>query len=66
MRIALFALLMTVLALFPTAAATPSDWSRAATHDLVAMHYIIEVNHPGPVDPLNPSFKNWLRNLCVA
>lgn len=38
----------------------PLDWSQAAVQDLTAMHDIIQANHPGPVDPLNPEFNDWL------
>jgi hypothetical protein len=36
------------------------DWTRAAEADIDAMHDIIQDNHPGPVDTLNPGFDDWL------
>jgi hypothetical protein len=49
-----------LLALGLVAAAPPSSWSQAAVQDLVAMHDLIRDNHPGPVDPRNPGFHDWL------
>jgi hypothetical protein len=46
--------------LFCAASQPPSDWSHAAMEDLTAMHDIIQANHPGPVDPRNPAFDDWL------
>ena len=37
-----------------------NPWARMAEQDLKAMRQAILENHPGPVDPLNPSFKQWL------
>lgn len=53
-----------VLRLLPllvlAAAAPPSPWPDAAVQDLTAMHDLIRDNHPGPVDPANPGFRDWL------
>ena len=50
--------LLPLLAL--AAAAPPSPWPDAAVRDLAAMHDLIRDNHPGPVDPANPGFRDWL------
>jgi hypothetical protein len=42
------------------AAPSPVDWSGAATEDLVAIHDIIQANHPGAADAQNPAFTGWL------
>jgi hypothetical protein len=42
------------------AAPAKVDWGRAAVEDLTAMHDIVRDNHPGPVDPLDPGFNDWL------
>jgi len=36
------------------------DWAGKAREDITASHDIIRDNHPGPVDALNPRFKDWL------
>jgi len=35
-------------------------WAAKAREDIIASHNIIRDNHPGPVDALNPRFKDWL------
>jgi hypothetical protein len=43
------------------------DWRKAALADLHAFHAIIEANHPGPVNPLDPHFKvSEARALALA
>ena len=37
------------------------DWSRRAVVDLEAVQQLISDNHPGPVDPQNPGFKDWMQ-----
>ncbi len=39
---------------------SPVDWSQIAVSDLNEIHELILKNHPGPVDPLNPSYSVWL------
>jgi hypothetical protein len=55
---------LTVLALLTTSATTKrastSPWSTLAEQDLRAAHQAILENHPGPVDGLNPAFRDWL------
>ena len=48
--------LLPLLAL--AAAAPPSPWPDIAVQDLTAMHDLIRDNHPGPVDPANPGFRD--------
>ena len=36
------------------------DGAAKAREDIAAAHNIIRDNHPGPVDRLNPAFRNWL------
>lgn len=38
----------------------PSPWSALAEEDLRVIHQTMLRHHPGPVDPLNPEFRNWL------
>ena len=47
-----------ILALTLVAALNP--WAELAVRDVEAMHAQIEANHPGPADPLNPGFREWL------
>jgi len=61
MRPVLLAVIISVFLSAGAGAAAP-DWSQAAREDLAAMHDIIRDNHPGPVDPLNPSFNDWLNH----
>jgi len=37
-----------------------ADWAAKASEDITASHNIIRDNHPGPVDALNPRFRDWL------
>lgn len=39
-----------------------SPWAEMARQDIDAMRNILRADHPGPVDPLNPSFNEWLEN----
>lgn len=48
------------LLLLAAAAPAPSSWPSATAGDLKAIHDLIEDNHPGPVDPLDPGFHTWL------
>jgi Peptidase family S41 len=43
----------------PAGAADPA-WSDLARSDLAAMHDAIRDNHPGPVDPENGRYREWL------
>ncbi len=56
--------LLPLLAL--AAAAPPSRWRDAAMQDLTAMHDLIRDNHPGPVGPANPGFRDWLDGACPS
>lgn len=38
---------------------TQPDWSQAALDDLSFIRAIIADNHPGPVDPETPAFRDW-------
>lgn len=44
----------------PGASVSATSWPQAAIGDLHAIHDLIQDNHPGPVDPLNPGFRDWL------
>jgi hypothetical protein len=44
----------------PTAPAVTQNWAANAQQDIASAHDIIRDNHPGPVDTLNPRFKDWL------
>lgn len=52
-------LAVAVAALVAPAQAAVS-WAETAGTDLKAIHDLIEANHPGPVDPENPHFREWL------
>jgi hypothetical protein len=46
-----------------------NEWSRKALIDLSAIRSLLQENHPGPVDALNPSYRKWLDDgyrLAVA
>jgi hypothetical protein len=38
------------------------DWQAEAIRDLTFIHQALGANHPGPVDPLNPGFRDWFEN----
>jgi hypothetical protein len=57
MRLALIAIAATALCV---SAAAADPWATLATRDLDAIHDLLLANHPGPVDPQNPAFKDWL------
>jgi hypothetical protein len=60
-----FAILL--IALNAAAGTPPSPWAAMAQRDLRAIHDIIRDNHPGPVDPENPRFRDWLeKGLLLA
>lgn len=42
--------------------ARANPWQDLAESDLKAIRSQIEMNHPGPVDPDNPGFRDWLNN----
>jgi hypothetical protein len=61
-----FALLAVQAVLFggPVSAASPAhqrDWAETAVDDLHFIRAILRENHPGPVDPENPGFREWYR-----
>jgi hypothetical protein len=39
-----------------------SDWQADAILDLNYIHQALGANHPGPVDPQNPGFRDWFEN----
>ena len=51
---------MLILALVLAAVAATDPWALMAERDVRAMHEQIRDHHPGPVDPLNPKFNEWL------
>jgi hypothetical protein len=53
-------LLMAALAAQAAPVAAQSPWPEIARRDLAAIRDTILVNHPGPVDLLNPEFGDWL------
>ena len=57
----LIAATATVLAV-PTYA---NPWSQLAIEDLHGIHDIIRDNHPGPVDPENPHYRDWMEGGLV-
>ena len=57
MRLAPIAIATAVLCANAEAA---DPWATFATRDLDAIHDLLLANHPGPVDPQNPAFKDWL------
>lgn len=58
MRLVLGAIAAVALCVSAQAA---DPWATLATRDLDAIHDLLLANHPGPVDPQNPTFKDWLR-----
>lgn len=48
-----------------TSAANANPWSELAIEDLHGIHDIIRDNHPGPVDPENPHFRDWMEGGLV-
>lgn len=54
----LLAAVVTAASCLSAQAADP--WAALATRDLDAIHDLLLANHPGPVDPQNPVFKDWL------
>lgn len=54
---------MLFVAVAATAFAGPAfanPWSELAIEDLHGIHDILRDNHPGPVDPENPHFRDWM------
>lgn len=47
-------------------AADKNPWAQMALMDLGAIKDTIEVHHPGPVDPENPTYSVWLEQGFVA
>jgi hypothetical protein len=43
-----------------SAASAATQWARNALVDLAAIRKLLHENHPGPVDPLNPGYRQWL------
>jgi Peptidase family S41 len=57
-----FATLLVLLISNARAVTAASPWAAMAQRDLQAIHDTIRDNHPGPVDPENPRFRDWLEN----
>jgi Peptidase family S41 len=49
-----------ILALVLAAVTAVDPWALMAERDVRAMHDQLRDHHPGPVDPLNPKFNEWL------
>lgn len=47
-------------------AAAQDSWADLAQRDLTAIHDTLRDNHPGAVDPNNPSYREWLDQGLVA
>lgn len=60
MRLRIWPVLVLPLLVAATAHTRPSPWPAMAERDLRAIHDAIRDNHPGPVDPENPHFRDWL------
>lgn len=45
-----------------TAQAGSNPWAQITKRDLAAIRQTLLENHPGPVDPLNPDYRNWLED----
>jgi len=43
-------------------AAAADPWAELAEGDVRAMHDALATNHPGPVDPQNPGYRDWLES----
>jgi hypothetical protein len=54
-----------LLAASALAAGSANLWALMAERDLKGIHDIIRDNHPGPVDPENPHFRDWLEGGLV-
>jgi hypothetical protein len=46
--------------------ARAGPWGELALRDLQEIHDAIRDNHPGPVDPQNPHFRDWMEQGLVA
>jgi hypothetical protein len=54
-----------LLAASALAAGSANLWALMAERDLKGIHDIIRDNHPGPVDPENPHYRDWLEGGLV-
>jgi hypothetical protein len=52
-------------AIMLAAPAGGNPWSEMAIEDLHGIHDIIRDNHPGPVDPENPHYRDWMEGGLV-
>ncbi|HEY7566422.1 MAG TPA: hypothetical protein VH762_02550, partial [Gemmatimonadaceae bacterium] len=71
MQAIVFVLGASVAVLARSAEGQVRSWVELAKQDLHAIRETILQNHPGPVDPLNPSYRSWLdsgytRSLAMA
>lgn len=57
-----FAVLLVLLVPNAQAGTAASPWAAMAQRDLQAIHDTLRDNHPGPVDPENLRFRDWLEN----
>src|SRR5262245_29835016 len=44
-----------------TSTAGDASWAELARNDLRALHDLLRDNHPGPVDPENGRYRDWLQ-----
>src|SRR6185503_8643955 len=58
-------LFIAVAAAALAAPAYANPWSELAIEDLHGIHDIIRDNHPGPVDPENPHYRDWMEGGLV-
>jgi hypothetical protein len=58
LRLAIF-LLSSWILMSSAAARSAGPWTQLALADLNEMYRLIAANHPGPVDPENPRFRDW-------
>jgi hypothetical protein len=57
-----YRLVAACLSLCPAFVCAGSDpWSALASGDVVAIHDTLRDNHPGPPDPSNPHYRQWLQ-----
>jgi peptidase S41-like protein len=68
-RFLIATLLAVPFSILPAAPGKPPvhPWGEMARRDLQAIHDTVRDNHPGPVDPENPNYRDWLeKGLRVA
>jgi hypothetical protein len=60
-----FTLFVAVAATALAGPACANPWSELAIEDLHGIHNIIRDNHPGPVDPENPHYRDWMEGGLI-